>query len=188
MRDIHFISWTALPALILLLGAGLVACGSDTNAESAAAEAAAAEQAAAEAATAAESAPAATPAPTHTHVATAAPVPVCQDCGTISAIEKKTEKGDAKGYGAVAGAILGAAAGREIVHGKRSNRDAAAVAGAVAGGFAGHEIEKRARGSTYYLVSVSMDAGGTKTVTLNSDDQVSVGQKVRVRDGNIILR
>lgn len=116
------------------------------------------------------------------------PPPVCNSCGTISNIEQHTEKGEGTGIGAVAGAVLGAVAGREIVGGKRSHRDAAAVAGAVGGGYAGHQIEKKARSTTYYVVSVRMEDGRTETVTLNSTEGLSVGQKVRVEGENIILR
>ena len=164
-------------ALVLSLGVGLVACGQDTNAEndggsaSTATEITTAEQKDEEKIAAVRN----------------DPPPVCHSCGTISNIEQRTEAGQATGMGAVAGAVLGAVAGREIVGGKRSHRDAAAVAGAVGGGYAGHQIEKKARSSTYYLVSVRMEDGRTETVTLNSTEGLSIGQKVRVEGGNIIL-
>lgn len=120
--------------------------------------------------------------------AAAAPEPACADCGTISSIEERTEKGKGTGMGAAAGAVLGAVAGREIVKGKRSHRDAAAVAGAIGGGYAGHKIEETARSTTYYVVTVRMDDNSTRTVNLESTEGLSVGQKVRVEGGNIILR
>lgn len=175
MRYANTVTYTAFA---LLLSGALVACGRDTSAE------ATPEELALEAETHEAASP---PAPKEETV-TAAAAPVCSDCGTISAIDKKTEEGKGTGWGAAAGAVLGAVAGREIVGGKRSHRDAAAVAGAVGGGYAGHQIEKKARSSTYYLVSVRMDDGRTETVTLNSTESLSVGQKVRVQDGNIILR
>lgn len=116
------------------------------------------------------------------------PPPVCNSCGTISNIEQRTEKGEGTGMGAVAGAVAGALIGREIVKGDRDKRNIAGAAGAVGGGYAGHQIEKSARSSTYYLVSVRMEDGRTETVTLNSTEGLSVGQKVRVESGNIILR
>jgi outer membrane lipoprotein SlyB len=168
-------------AIALVLGLGLGACGQDsvesddgpasTAAASSAAETATTEHKSEETVVAARNDPPA----------------VCRNCGTISNIEQRTEKGEATGMGAVAGAILGAVAGREIVGGKRSHRDAAAVAGAVGGGYAGHQIEKKARSTTYYLVTVRMDDGRSETVTLNSTEGLSIGQKVRVEDGNIIL-
>lgn len=163
----------------LLLSGGLVACGNDTNAE------ATTEELTLETETPSTPNP---PAPKEETVTVVAAAPVCNDCGTISAIDKKTEEGKGTGWGAAAGAVLGAVAGREIVGGKRSHRDAAAVAGAVGGGYAGHKIEEKARSKDYYLVSVRMDDGRTETVTLNSPESLTVGQKVRVQDGNIILR
>lgn len=164
-------------ALMLSLGLGLGACDRESNAEnndglaSTAAESTTAEQKDEEQVAAVRN----------------DPPPVCHSCGTISNIEQRTEAGQATGMGAVAGAILGAVAGREIVHGDRDKRNLAGAAGAVGGGYAGHQIEKKARSTTYYLVSVRMDDGRTETVTLNSTEGLSIGQKVRVEDGNIVL-
>jgi outer membrane lipoprotein SlyB len=177
------ISRTALIALILALGTTLSACGTGTSTETTETELTEAEAASNETAEA-------TPAPVTepSKPVQAAATPVCADCGTISNIEQKTEQGKGTGIGAAAGAVLGAVAGREIVSGKRSHRDAAAVAGAIGGGYAGHKIEQKVRSSTYYLVSVRMDDGRTETITLNSVEELSVGQKVRVDGENIILR
>lgn len=119
----------------------------------------------------------------------AAAEPVCADCGTISAIEQRTEKGEGTGLGVATGAVLGAIAGREIVGGKRSHRDAAAVAGAIGGGYAGHKVEEKVRSKTYFVVSVRMDGGGTtQTVQLESAEGWAVGDKVRIEDGQLVRR
>ncbi|MGH8453437.1 MAG: glycine zipper 2TM domain-containing protein [Nevskiales bacterium] len=122
-------------------------------------------------------------------LASAETEPVCGNCGTISAIEKKTEKGEGTGVGVATGAVLGAVAGREIVGGKRSHRNAAAVVGAVAGGYAGNEVEKNVRSTDYYAVSVRMDSDQpTETVRLESAEGWTIGDKVRVEDGKLVRR
>lgn len=165
--------------LVFVLSAGLAACGADTSAESDAEN----EDTLTEQMTSSTD-----EAPAETRVvAAAAKEPVCADCGTISSIQEKTEEGEGTGIGAVTGAVLGGVAGREIVKGDRDKRNIAGVVGAVAGGYAGHKIEEKARSKTYYQVNVGMDDGRTETVNLKSADGLSVGQKVRVQDGNIIL-
>ncbi len=113
----------------------------------------------------------------------------CTDCGTITSIEKKTEKGEASGVGAVTGAVLGAVVGREVVNGSRGSRNTAAVVGAVGGGYAGHKIEEKARSSDYYLISVKMDTGErTEALKLESAEGWAVGDKVRIEDGKLVRR
>jgi outer membrane lipoprotein SlyB len=174
--------------LVFIASLYLAACGADPDAESAMTDEDEAEQ---QAATEIEPAPAPAPqapaAKPDTDFASNE-APVCADCGTISSIEKKTEEGEGSGAGAVTGAVLGGVAGREIVHGDRDKRNIAGVVGAIAGGYAGHKIEEKARSKTYYRVSVRMEDDRTETVTLNSAEGLSVGQKVRVQDGNIVIQ
>jgi outer membrane lipoprotein SlyB len=192
--------------LLLLLCTGLAACGSQTSAE-ATDETALSEEAAATESAAAETAPAAAPAPapapskpaakpaaskpagSDPQLAAANTQPVCTDCGTITGIEKKTQEGEGTGVGALTGAVIGGVAGREIVKGDRDKRNIAGVVGAVAGGYAGHKIEEKARSSTYYLVSVRMEADERiETVTLESAEGWAVGDKVRIEDGKLVRR
>lgn len=112
------------------------------------------------------------------HVARPAPPRVCDNCGTIASIETLKAKGKGSGLGIVAGAVVGAVVGHQIGSGR--GNDAATVAGAVGGGFAGNEIEKRAKGTTYYHVSVSMDSGGMRTLDVESLNGLSTGSRVKV--------
>lgn len=109
--------------------------------------------------------------------------PVCNNCGTITSIETLKAKGDGSGLGAVAGAVAGAVIGHQVGGGR--GQDAATVAGAVGGGFAGNEIEKRAKGTTYYRVTVSMESGGTRTMDVATLNGLSTGAKVKVVGNNL---
>lgn len=131
--------------------------------------------------------PAPAPAP---RVAAAPPPPpppavqVCQDCGTISSVRDERVQGDASAVGTLGGAAAGGVAGAQF--GKKSGKVLATIGGAVLGGLAGREIEKRAKGEWVHHVTVSMEAGGTQTVTVPRMEGLGVGSKVRVSNGNLI--
>lgn len=108
---------------------------------------------------------------------------VCQDCGTIAAIEPVEQKGDGTGAGAVAGAVVGGVVGHQFGQGR--GKDAATAAGAVGGAVAGHQIEREIRSTTTYRVTVRMDDDSTRVVTLASPQGYSVGSKVRVVGGTL---
>lgn len=189
-----------LPALLI---AALTACGPapqppvDAAAEPAAAPAETAAAPAEPAAEPAAEAPAPRPAPkpkpravapAPAPVAAAEPPPpavqVCQDCGTISAIRDERVQGEATALGTLGGAAAGGVAGAQF--GKKSGKVLATIGGAVLGGLAGREVEKRAKGEWVHHVTVSMDAGGTRTITVPRLEGLGVGSKVRVSDGNLV--
>ena len=115
-------------------------------------------------------APRKAPAPTVVSTAptpvTTQPVAICADCGVVEAVREVKQKGEATGFGAVAGGVLGGAIGNQM--GKGNGRKAMTVIGAIGGGLAGHEVEKRARGETVYEVQVRMDDGSVRTVQQKS--------------------
>ena len=115
-----------------------------------------------------------------------ASTPVCSNCGTVASITPVTMKGDGTGAGAVVGAVVGGLLGNQVGGGR--GKDAATVVGAVGGAVAGNEIEKRSKSRTYYDVVVNMDAGGTRTVSVASAAQISVGTPVKVVGNNLELR
>jgi len=107
------------------------------------------------------------------------PAPViCNNCGTITNIEQEKEKGSGSGLGAVVGAVAGAVVGHQVGDGR--GKDLATAAGAIGGGFAGNEIEKRAKGTTYFHVTVAMENGGTQTVDVPALNGLTTGSKVKV--------
>lgn len=114
------------------------------------------------------------------------PEPVCDNCGTVSAIQPVRQKGEGSGAGALAGAVIGGVIGHQFGGGR--GKDAATVIGAVGGGVAGNEVEKNLKSSTYYQVTVQMEAGGTRTVNVGTTAGIAIGTPVRVIGNNLELR
>lgn len=135
-----------------------------------------------------------TPAPvTRSPARPAEPVPVaqepatappCADCGTVTDVRSYQVKGDASGVGAAVGAVAGGLIGNQI--GGGSGKKIATVAGVVGGGLAGHEVEKRRNTETRWEVTVQLDNGGTTTVPYSQAPGLTVGQKVRVVNGQAV--
>jgi outer membrane lipoprotein SlyB len=80
----------------------------------------------------------------------------------------------------VAGGLLG----NQI--GGGSGKKIATVAGVVGGGLAGHEIEKRRNTDTRWEVTVQLDNGTTTTVPYAQAPGLTVGQKVRMVNGQAV--
>jgi uncharacterized protein YcfJ len=102
---------------------------------------------------------------------------ICNDCGTITNIEQKKEKGSGSGAGAAIGAVAGAVIGHQI--GDGSGKDAATATGAIGGGIAGHQIERRIQGTTYFHVTVAMENGSTHIADVETLNGLAVGSKVK---------
>jgi uncharacterized protein YcfJ len=110
--------------------------------------------------------------------------PKCYECGTITSVEQMKAKGEGTGIGIAIGAVIGAVAGHQVGDGR--GQDAATVAGAVGGGFVGNEVEKRARGTTYYHVTVAMEhGGGMRTVDVDAMNGLSTGSHVKIVGNNL---
>ena len=92
-----------------------------------------------------------------------------------------SKPGAGTGLGAVAGGLGGLILGKQIGNGKGSR--VASVIGAAGGAYAGHEIEKRVRTVKGYEVSVHMDDGAYRTVSLDSQPTWRAGDHVRVVNG-----
>jgi outer membrane lipoprotein SlyB len=110
-----------------------------------------------------------------------APVPVCGDCATVSAVMPVEREVPTGGTGAIAGGVLGAIVGNQV--GRGSGRDAATIIGAIGGGIAGNQIEKKMKRVVAYQIELRMDDGSRRTLEL--DRPLSVGERVRY-DGNTL--
>lgn len=110
-----------------------------------------------------------------------APPPVCVDCGTVTDVRSYQTKGTGSGVGAAVGAVAGGLLGHQI--GGGSGKTIATVAGVVGGGLAGNEIEKRRNATTQWEVTVRLDNGTTTTLQYAQAPGLTVGQKVRVING-----
>jgi hypothetical protein len=58
--------------------------------------------------------------------------------------------------------------------------------GAIGGGLLGHKVEKNSRDKTYEVI-VEMDDGSRRTVTYKSAPPVKEGERVRLRDGQLVV-
>jgi len=107
----------------------------------------------------------------------------CADCGVVDAVRAVEVKGPGSGVGAVAGGVVGGILGNQVGGGR--GRTAMTVVGAGAGAYAGHELEKNMNKSAGYEIRVRMDDNSYRTFNV-SQPEVGVGQRVRVRDGQLV--
>ena len=109
------------------------------------------------------------------------PVPAssCALCGTVESIRTVEVRDEVGGPGAAAG---GPGAGEQSVGGGGA---AVTLLGA-AGAIAGSEIEKNVKKRYAYRVTVRMDDGSFRTISLSSPPTLAVGDKVRVVEGKLV--
>lgn len=104
--------------------------------------------------------------------------------GNVTNIETFATSSRTSGGGAILGVIVGGALGNQV--GSGDGRKAATIVGAVAGGFAGNEIEKRnKRDDEFYRVSVRFDNGASAQYDYNDINDLRVGDRVRIQNGQI---
>ena len=99
--------------------------------------------------------------------------------------EQRVERKQEWGTGGIAGTAIGGAAGGLLGNqfGKGKGKTAMTVVGVLGGALAGAETQKALTSTTVYQVAVSMEAGGQRTVTINSVNGLAPGSRVHV-DGN----
>jgi outer membrane lipoprotein SlyB len=107
--------------------------------------------------------------------------PVCLSCGTVESVREVATQGQGTGLGAVAGGVTGAIIGKQFGHG--SGKTAMTILGAAGGAFAGHKIEEKVRSSQRWDVTVRLDDGSYRTVTLEQLPAWRSGDRVRVVNG-----
>jgi outer membrane lipoprotein SlyB len=106
----------------------------------------------------------------------------CASCGTIQSIRYVEQKGQGSGAGAVAGGVLGGVVGHQFGSGRGNTL--ATIAGVGVGAVAGNEVEKNVKKKSYYVVTVRLDNGGSKSVTQSAKPALREGDRVKVVDGN----
>lgn len=105
--------------------------------------------------------------------------------GRVTAIRTVQADAQASGAGALLGAVIGGVLGNQV--GGGTGRTAATVAGAVGGAVAGHSIEKnRSSGSAAYEVTVRLDNGESRQITVADTGGLAIGERVRVEGTNIV--
>ena len=115
---------------------------------------------------------------------TAAPAAssTCTTCGTIQSTRYVEEKGQGSGAGAVAGGVVGGVVGHQFGSGRGNTL--ATIAGVGVGAVAGNEVEKSVKKKTYYVITVRLDKGGTRSVSQSAKPTLREGDRVKILDGN----
>ena len=106
----------------------------------------------------------------------------CSTCGVVQSIRHVEQKGEGSGLGMIAGGVVGGVLGHQIGSGRGNT--VATVAGAAGGAYAGNAIEKKHKAKSYYNVSVKLDNGKSRTLSMNARPTVSEGERVKILDGN----
>lgn len=108
----------------------------------------------------------------------------CTNCGNVEQI-RTVEQSDWKKYAApAAGAIVGGVIGNQF--GGGSGKTLLTIVGALGGGLAGHKVESKTRDKVYEVI-VRMDDGSHRTITYQSEPPVREGDRVRLRDGQLVV-
>lgn len=104
--------------------------------------------------------------------------------GRVSDIELVPVSSRTSGGGAILGAVIGGVLGSQV--GSGSGRDVATVAGAVGGAVVGNQVERRRKkDDEVYRVSVRLDNGRSAQFDYERIDDLRVGDRVKVEDGQL---
>jgi outer membrane lipoprotein SlyB len=108
--------------------------------------------------------------------------------GVIESIEggRRSRGHDSALLGTVVGGVAGAAVGHGV--GKGHTRDVATVAGALGGAVLGRKIDKahdRKRRNDAYVIGVRFNDGSQQTVTQDNLVGLRVGDRVRMKNGDV---
>ncbi len=109
-----------------------------------------------------------------------APAGNCALCGTVESIWTVEVRGEPGGADAAPGRVAGAVIGNQT--GRENANASVTILGAAEGFFAGSELKKRRA----YRVTVRMDDGSFRTVSLSNPPSFNVGDKVRVIEGRLV--
>ena len=104
--------------------------------------------------------------------------------GRVSNIEILTLESKTSGGGAVLGAVIGVVIGHQV--GKGRGRDVATGVGVVGGAMAGNKVEKhRGQDRDIYRITVKFENGGRQQFDYEDINDLRVGDRVRVENGEI---
>lgn len=87
------------------------------------------------------------------------------------------------GAGTIVGAVVGGVLGNQV--GGGTGKTAATVLGAAGGAYAGHQIEKsnQTQQGNVYQLSVRLNNGSYQTLTQTTNNDIRVGDSVRIDNG-----
>jgi outer membrane lipoprotein SlyB len=104
----------------------------------------------------------------------------CAICGTVESIRTVELRGGATGVDPATGEPTGAVIGNQM----GSDNTVMTIIGAAAGVFAGNDADANKRHA--YRVTVRMDDGSFRAVSLPGPPAFAVGEKVRVIEGKLV--
>ena len=111
------------------------------------------------------------------------PAVPCANCGVVDAIRPVEVQGEASGVGAVAGGVAGAVVGSQF--GRGAGRTLLTLGGAAGGAYAGNTIEKHVKKHTTWRVTVRLEDGTVRTLSLQAQPPFAVGERVRIVNSNL---
>lgn len=129
--------------------------------------------------------PVAKPKPVAPKAAAPAPVKVvCDNCGTVVAVNVVEVDGKGSGAGVVIGGAVGGLIGNQVAQPK--DKELATLAGAVGGAVAGHYIEKNMKKSKAYDVVVKLENGEERTLRHTAAPAIVAGDKVKIEGEQVV--
>ncbi|CAK0775765.1 outer membrane lipoprotein SlyB [Gammaproteobacteria bacterium] len=108
--------------------------------------------------------------------------PSCVDCGTVSSVQVVEKAPEGSGLGAMAGALAGGVLANKAGDGST----AATLAGVAGGALAGHYSEKAMSDNKEWKITVQLENGSARAVTVKSEPSIRSGERVRIVEGNVV--
>ena len=112
----------------------------------------------------------------------------CYDCGTVTRIEEGNGSRVPQATGAVAGAVIGGLAARELADNRTDSegrKNTATVAGAAAGAAIGNAVQNRA--GMGYNIFIRMPDGRERVVSQDDLNGIRVGSQVEIRNNRAFV-
>lgn len=104
--------------------------------------------------------------------------------GRVTDIEVLSREARTSGGGAALGAVIGGVLGHQV--GKGTGRDLATGAGAIGGAIAGNNVERRnGTDDEIYRITVRFENGSRQQFDYEHIDDLRVGDRVKVEDGQL---
>jgi len=111
---------------------------------------------------------------------------VCASCGIVRSVTAVANQVTSTGVGGVIGGLVGGVAGNQV--GGGDGKKLATVAGVIGGAVLGNKLEKDRNGTSYFEVSIDMEGGGQRVVTIANAQGINPGTAVTVIGNDISLR
>lgn len=107
----------------------------------------------------------------------------CAECGVVESVREIVQSGETSGLGAAGGAVVGGVLGNQVGGGK--GKTAATVVGAVGGAVAGNMIEKQVKSTAGHEITVLLEDGSRRVITVAGAPVWRPGDRVKVINGAI---